>query len=81
MVNELLGKVTADMDNLTIPQALMEIFAVIQRANKYIDETAPWLWPRMSQQGPSGERALHLCEALRVAGILLNAYLPPLLPR
>ena len=30
------------MDNLTIPQALMEIFAVIQRANKYIDETAPW---------------------------------------
>lgn len=30
MVNELLGKVTADMDNLTIPQALMEIFAVIQ---------------------------------------------------
>ena len=35
MVNELLGKVTADMDNLTIPQALMEIFAVIQRANKY----------------------------------------------
>ena len=42
MVNDLLGKVTADMDNLTIPQSLMEIFAVIQRANKYIDETAPW---------------------------------------
>ena len=47
MTSELLGKVTADMDNLTIPQALMEIFAVIQRANKYIDETAPGLWPRM----------------------------------
>ena len=41
MVNELTAKVTADMDSLTIPQALMEIFAVIQRANKYIDETAP----------------------------------------
>lgn len=52
MVNELLGKVTADMDNLTIPQALMEIFAVIQRANKYIDETAPWLWPRMRPTRP-----------------------------
>ena len=42
MVSELTAKVTADMDDLTIPQALMEIFAVIQRANKYIDETAPW---------------------------------------
>ena len=42
MINELTGKVTADMDKLTIPQALVEIFAVIQRANKYIDETAPW---------------------------------------
>ena len=42
MVNELTAKVTADMDNLNLPQALMEIFAVIQRANKYIDETAPW---------------------------------------
>ena len=40
------------MDNLTIPQALMEIFAVIQRANKYIDETAPWLWPRMRPTRP-----------------------------
>ena len=46
MVNELTAKVTADMDDLTIPQALMEIFAVIQRANKYIDETAPWPWQR-----------------------------------
>ena len=46
MINGLTAKVTADMDNLTIPQALMEVFAVIQRANKYIDETAPWRWPR-----------------------------------
>ena len=42
MTSELLGKVTADMDSLTSPQALMEIFAVIQRAIKYIDVTAPW---------------------------------------
>ncbi len=41
MTSELLGKVTADMDSLTIPQALMEIFAVIQRANKYIESLPP----------------------------------------
>ena len=82
MTNELLGKVTADMDNLTIPQALMEIFAVIQRANKYIDETAPWALAKDEANKERLESVLyHLCEALRVAGILLNAYLPSTAPK
>ena len=82
MVNELLGKVTADMDNLTIPQALMEIFAVIQRANKYIDETAPWALAKDEANKARLESVLyHLCETLRVAGILLNAYLPSTAPK
>ena len=82
MTNELLGKVTADMDNLTIPQALMEIFAVIQRANKYIDETAPWALAKDEANRERLESVLyHLCEALRVAGILLNAYLPSTAPK
>ena len=82
MVNELTAKVTADMDNLTIPQALMEIFAVIQRANKYIDETAPWALAKDEANKARLESVLyHLCEALRVAGILLNAYLPSTAPK
>ncbi len=82
MVNDLLGKVTADMDNLTIPQSLMEIFAVIQRANKYIDETAPWALAKDEANTARLESVLyHLCEALRVAGILLNAYLPSTAPK
>ena len=82
MVNELTAKVTADMDDLTIPQALMEIFAVIQRANKYIDETAPWALAKDEANKERLESVLyHLCEALRVAGILLNAYLPSTAPK
>ena len=82
MTSELLGKVTADMDNLTIPQALMEIFAVIQRANKYIDETAPWALAKDEANKERLESVLyHLCEALRVCGILLNAYLPSTAPK
>mgnify|MGYP002228804674 FL=1 len=82
MVNELTAKVTADMDSLTIPQALMEIFAVIQRANKYIDETAPWALAKDEANKARLESVLyHLCEALRVAGILLNAYLPSTAPK
>ena len=65
-----------------IPQALMEIFAVIQRANKYIDETAPWALAKDEANKERLESVLyHLCEALRVAGILLNAYLPSTAPK
>ena len=82
MINGLTAKVTADMDNLTIPQALMEVFAVIQRANKYIDETAPWALAKDEASKERLESVLyHLCEALRVAGILLNAYLPSTAPK
>ena len=82
LINGLTAKVTADMDNLTIPQALMEIFAVIQRANKYIDETAPWALAKDEANKERLESVLyHLCEALRVTGILLNAYLPSTAPK
>ena len=82
MIDALAGKVTADMDNLTIPQALMEIFAVIQRANKYIDETAPWALAKDEANAQRLECVLyHLCEALRVCAILLNACLPSTAPK
>ena len=59
MVNELTAKVTADMDSLTIPQALMEIFAVIQRANKvHRRDRSLGAGQGRGQQGPSGERAV-----------------------
>ena len=50
---------------------------MIQRANKYIDETAPWALAKDEANKARLESVLyHLCEALRVAGILLNAILP-----
>ncbi|MCI2046459.1 MAG: methionine--tRNA ligase [Faecalibacterium sp.] len=82
MTNALAAKVTADMDSLTIPQALMDIFAVIQRANKYIDETAPWALAKDEANAARLESVLyHLCEALRCCAILLNAYLPDTAPK
>lgn len=82
LIDGLAAKVAADMDSLTIPQALMEIFAVIQRANKYIDETAPWALAKDEANKARLESVLyHLCEALRVAAVLLNAYLPNTSPK
>ena len=77
MTSELLGKVTADMDNLTIPQALMEIFAVIQRANKYIDETAPWALAKDEANKPRLASVMYnLLESIRICTVLLTPFIP-----
>ena len=77
MVNELTAKVTADMDDLTIPQALMEIFAVIQRANKYIDETAPWTLAKdEANRARLASVMYNLLEAVRICTILLTPVMP-----
>ena len=82
MIAALPAKVAGDMDSLTIPQALADIFAVVQRANKYIDETAPWALAKDEANKGRLEAVLyHLCEALRVSAILLNAYLPTTAPK
>ena len=77
MVNELTAKVTADMDDLTIPQALMEIFAVIQRANKYIDETAPWALGKDENKRERLAAVLYnLLETIRICTTLLLPVMP-----
>ena len=71
------GKVTDCMDKLLIPQALQEIFKVIQRANKYIDETAPWVLAKdEANKARLATVMYNLVESLRFATTLLQAYLP-----
>ena len=65
------------MDELLIPQALQEIFRAIQRANKYIDETAPWALAKDEANRARLAMVLYnLCEALRYATVLLAPFLP-----
>ena len=61
MIGALPAKVAEDMDNLTIPQALAEIFAVVQRANKYIDETAPWALAKDEANKPGWKASSTTC--------------------
>ena len=82
MIRALADIVTKDMDDLLIPQALTEIFKVVQRANKYIDENAPWALAKDESKKARLESVLyHLCEALRVAAVLLTPYLPNTAPK
>ncbi|MDD3428566.1 MAG: methionine--tRNA ligase [Oscillospiraceae bacterium] len=75
-------KVTDCMDKLLMPQALTEVFKTIQRANKYIDETAPWVLAKDEANHPRLATVLYnLCEVLRYAAVILAPFLPDTAPK
>ncbi|NCA92512.1 methionine--tRNA ligase [bacterium] len=76
-INGLFDKVKDNMDKLLVPEALTEIFAVADRANKYIDETTPWILAKDETKKNILSGVLyHLIEALRVVGSILTAFIP-----
>ncbi|MBR5520530.1 MAG: methionine--tRNA ligase [Oscillospiraceae bacterium] len=78
----LTAKTEKYMDDLSIPQALAEIFKVVQRANKYIDETAPWVLAKdESKKARLATVMYNLVEAMRFVTALLQAYLPNTTPK
>ena len=66
------------MEHFAFQNGLAEIFKVIDRANKYIDENAPWVLAK--DMGANGPRLAHvmynLLETLRVSAILLTPFIP-----
>jgi len=77
MVCALPGKYAAQMDTFQPHLALEEIFRCIQRANKYIDETAPWILAKDEANKPRlAEVMFNLVEALRVCLICLTPFIP-----
>ena len=51
---ELAPKVAVDLDELQYSKALTEIWALVSRTNKYIDETMPWILAKDPAEGSSG---------------------------
>ncbi len=77
MCEGLYARVDAAMGALNAPDALAEIFAVIDRANKYIDETTPWLLAKDPQKRARlGAVLYNLAEAVRICCELLRPFLP-----
>ena len=69
--------VTKAIDNLRIPEALEYTFDLIGRANKYIDETTPWILAKDEEKKERlGTVLYNLAEALRFASVLLSSFLP-----
>ena len=71
------GKVEAKMNELKVADAIDEVFTLLRRANKYIDETAPWALAKdESTHARLGTVLYNLLESIRFAAISLKPFLP-----
>ncbi len=76
------AKVDEFIDKTQLNNALAEIFKLISRANKYIDETAPWVIAKdESKKARLASVLYNLLEAIRIACTLLSAFMPAAMPK
>ncbi|MBR2371332.1 MAG: methionine--tRNA ligase [Clostridia bacterium] len=77
LCKDALAKVRTHIDNLLVPEALVEIFRLVQRANKYIDETMPWVLAKdESKKARLGTVLYNLAETIRISAVLLSPFVP-----
>lgn len=79
---ELRAKVDEFMDKTQINNALAEIFKIVSRANKYIDETAPWVLGKdESKKARLATVLYNLLETIRIVSTLLSNFMPTTMPK
>lgn len=79
---ELRAKVDEFMDKTQINNALAEIFKVVSRANKYIDETTPWVLGKdESKKARLATVLYNLLETIRIVSTLLSNFMPTTMPK
>ncbi len=77
LATALRGKYEEQMEKFAFQSAIAEVFAVISRANKYIDENAPWVLAKDEAKRPRLARVMYnLLEVLRICGTLLIPFIP-----
>lgn len=77
MVKALREKYEHEMESYAFQNALMEIFKIISRSNKYIDETAPWVLGKDPEKKDRLATVLYnLLEGIRVCAVLLTPFMP-----
>lgn len=68
-----IGKYHEAMEKMEFNTAIAEIWTLVSRANKYIDETAPWVLAKEEEKRNELESVMiHLAESLRIVAILLQ---------
>jgi methionyl-tRNA synthetase len=77
MANNLRSQYAAQMEKYAFQNALTEIFRVTSRANKYIDEMAPWVLAKDDSQMPRLACVMYnLLETIRICAVLLKPFMP-----
>ncbi len=72
-----LAKVQAKMDDFHVGDALDEIFTLLRRTNKYIDETEPWVLAKdENKQDRLATVLYNLLESIRFSAVLLSSFMP-----
>jgi methionyl-tRNA synthetase len=73
---ESVSELQTAMENLEINQALISIFKLVSKANKYIDEAAPWSLAKQPEQRERLNTVLYaMAETLRLTAVLLEPFL------
>ncbi len=76
MCETLFERIDADMGALNAPEALSEVFALVARANKYIDETTPWILAKdPAKKARLGTVLYLLAEVCRMCAVALKPFL------
>ena len=66
-----------DMDSFHLADACTDIFTMLRRANKYIDETTPWTLAKSEETMPRLRTVIYnLLETIRIGAVLLTSLLP-----
>lgn len=72
-----LANVQAKMDDFHVGDALDEIFTLLRRTNKYIDETEPWVLAKdENKQDRLATVLYNLLESIRFSAVLLSSFMP-----
>lgn len=81
MMTSLRDKTDYYIDETQLNNALAEIFKVVSRANKYIDETTPWILGKdESKKARLATVLYNLLEAIRITTTLLSCFMPSTMP-
>ncbi|NLJ88426.1 MAG: methionine--tRNA ligase [Epulopiscium sp.] len=81
-VTETISKMEEYMEKLLFSDSLTEIWNLIRRANKYIDETQPWILAKdESKKAELANVLYNLGEVLRIVSILIQPFMPSTSPK
>lgn len=82
LAQQSIAKVEESMEKMLFNEALGEIWAIVRRLNKYIDQTTPWILAKDEANNPILANVLYtLAEGIRIISIMIQPFMPQTAPK